>query len=149
MVHNELVEKASGEIDVPHMRASIKQLETAMKSCPDDVRIDELDVMHHYTDGVYCRTVLMNAGELIVGKIHKKEHIVVVSAGRASVISEEFGSKEIVAPAVFKSPPGVKRVLLIHEDMIWTTIHKNASNTEDLGILEEELIAKDYDEVKV
>lgn len=137
-----------GALDIPELRDKIHQLEKAMKACPDDIRIDMLDVMHHFTDGIYCRTVLMHAGELIVGKIHKKEHIVVVSAGRASVISEEFGGTEIVAPMVFKSPPGVKRVLHIHEDMVWTTIHKNESNTENMDELEEQLIAKEYEEIR-
>jgi hypothetical protein len=133
------------QVSVPDIRQSLMALQEVIKSHPDS--FDTLDVMHHFADGIYCRTVLMRAGEFIVGKIHKKEHIVVVSAGRARVVSEEFGAKEIIAPAVFKSRPGVKRALHIVEDMVWTTIHKNASNTEDMSELEEQLIAKDYDEV--
>jgi hypothetical protein len=144
---NSVEVKETTELALPDIRDSIKSLEQALKSHPE--ACDTLDVMHHFTDGIYCRTVLMRAGEVIVGKIHKKEHIVVVSAGRARVVSEEFGAKEIVAPAVFKSPPGVKRALHILEDMVWTTIHKNVSNTEDMSELEEELIAKNYDEVIV
>lgn len=143
---NEVAVKETAEIDVTGIRQSIGALEAICKAHPDSM--DTLDVMHHFTDGIYCRTVLMRAGEVIVGKIHKLEHIVVVSAGRARVISEEFGAKEIVAPAVFKSPPGAKRALHILEDMVWTTIHTNKSNTEDLSELEEQLIAKDYEEVK-
>lgn len=144
---SDLTQKDTTALNVPHIRESIHSLETTMKACPDS--FDTLEVMHHFTDGIYCRTVLMHAGELIVGKIHKREHIVVVSAGRAMVISEEFGAKEIVAPCVFKSPPGVKRALQILEDCVWTTIHKNETNTEDMSVLEEELIAKEYSEVKV
>lgn len=140
--------KDGATVDVATLRGKIADLEKACRTVPDEHRIDSLEVMHHFTDGVYCRTVLMHAGELIIGKIHKREHIVVVSAGRASVVSEEFGAQEIKAPAVLKSPPGVKRVLFIHEDMVWTTIHKNSSNTEDLAKLEDELIAKEYDDVE-
>lgn len=143
---SELVKPEGRELDTLSIREGIHSLEAKVRECAD--AFDTLDVMHHFTDGIYCRTVLMRAGEIIVGKIHKREHIVVVSAGRAQVISEEFGSKDIVAPMVFKSPPGVKRALLILEDMVWTTIHKNSTNTEDMAILEDELIAKDYDEVK-
>lgn len=134
-------------LPVPELREKILALETVMKTHPD--AIDQIEVMHHFTDGIYSRTCLMHAGDLIVGKIHKKEHLVVVSAGKAKVVSEEFGRKEIVAPCVFKSPPGVKRVLLIEEDMVWTTVHQNLSNTQDMGILEEELIAKEYSEVSL
>src|SRR3954468_10455408 len=133
---SELVHAEEKAITPLEIRGEILHLETQIRAQPD--AFYELDVMHHFTDGTYARTVLMRAGELIVGKIHKKEHLVIVSAGRARVVSEEFGAKEITAPFVFKSPPGVKRVLLILEDMVWTTVHKNASNTEDLAILEEE-----------
>lgn len=139
---SELIVKETGAVDKLAMRESIAALEVAMRQQPDAFNV--LDVMHHFTDGIYCRTVLMRAGELIVGKIHKREHIVIVSAGRAKVISEEFGAKEITAPCVFKSPPGVKRALQILEDCVWTTIHKNETNNEDMDFLEEELIAKDY-----
>lgn len=144
---NELVEKTESSLEVPRIREGIMALEKTMKACPE--AFTSLEVMHHFTDGIYSRTCLMHKGELIVGKIHKKEHLVVVSAGHATVVSEEFGNKEIVAPAVFKSPPGVKRVLLIKEDMVWTTIHKNESNTQDMDVLEDELIAKEYSEVSL
>ena len=137
--------KQANQIEKQELRQSIAALEAVAKADPNS--FDTLDVMHHFTSGIYCRTVLMRAGDIVVGKIHKREHIVVVSAGRARVVSEEFGAKEIIAPAVFKSPPGVKRALHILEDMVWTTIHKNASNTEDMSELEAELIAKDYEEV--
>jgi hypothetical protein len=139
--------KETNQISSAQIRAEISNLETEMKANPS--AISTIDVMHHYTNGVYARTVLMKAGDLIVGKIHKHEHLVIVSAGRARVVSEEFGAKEIVAPSVFKSPPGVKRALLILEDMIWTTIHKNEFNIQDMAVLEDELIAKDYSEVTV
>ena len=142
---SEVTTRQNNQIEKQELRQGIAALEAVARAHPDS--FDTLDVMHHFTPGIYCRTVLMRAGEIIVGKIHKREHIVVVSAGRASVISEEFGAKEIVAPAVFKSPPGVKRALHILEDMVWTTIHKNTSDTEDMSELEDELIAKDYGEV--
>lgn len=129
------------------LRKAVLGLEQVMLAAPDADKV-ALETMHNFTDGVYTRTVLMRAGSLITGKIHKQEHIVVVSQGAANVLSEEFGVKHITAPALFVSPPGVKRVLLIHEDMIWTTIHKNPTNTRDISILEAELIAADYSELE-
>lgn len=143
---SEVVLRESGQIDKPQLRNEIAFLEEKMRETPGS--FDSLEVMHHFTPGIYVRTVIMHPGELIMGKIHKKEHLVIVSQGKARVVSEEFGAVEITAPQIFKSPPGVKRVLLILETMIWTTVHENPSNTEDLGILEEELIAKNYSEVK-
>lgn len=116
-----------------------------------DIQIETLDCMHHFTNQVYARTVLMKMGDVIVGKIHKHEHLVIVSAGRCRVVSEEFGSMEIVAPQIFKSPPGVRRALHILEDTVWTTIHRNPDNEHDVKKLEERFVSTDYkfeDEVK-
>lgn len=133
-------------IDTERLRDDIKRLADKLATCPPESQV-ELEVMHHFSDGIYCRTVLMKAGDMVVGKIHKKEHVVVISSGHALVVSEEFGPKEIIAPAIFTSPPGARRALLILSDMVWTTVHKNSTNTQDLAKLEDELIAKDYAEI--
>jgi hypothetical protein len=128
------------------IRGSISQLQDAMIALPEQVKI-ALETKHTFADGTYVRTVFMKAGSLIVGKIHKLDHVVVIGQGRASVVSEEFGSKVIAAPMIFHSRPYVKRLLFIHEDMVWTTVHKNPTNTRDLDLLEKELIAEDYGDV--
>jgi len=127
------------------IRDAIGNLEKQMMKVPENLKF-ALETMHNFADGVYTRTVFMKAGCLITGKIHKKEHVVVIGQGSASVVSEEFGSKVIAAPMVFVSRPFVKRLLFVHEDMIWTTVHQNPTNTRDLELLEKELIAEDYQE---
>lgn len=129
------------------IRSSIGQLQDAMVALPDATKI-ALETMHNFSDGVYVRTVFMKAGSLIVGKIHKLDHIVIIGQGSASVVSEEMGAQTISAPMIFHSRPYVKRALFIHEDMVWTTVHKNPTNTRDLDVLEKELIAEDYEEMK-
>lgn len=127
------------------IRDSIHSLEASMMALPIEQKV-ALETKHSFSDGTYVRTVFMKAGSLIVGKIHKLEHVVIIGQGSASVVSEEFGSKVIKAPMVFVSRPYVKRLLFIHEDMVWSTVHKNPTNTRDLDLLEKELIAEDYDQ---
>ena len=103
--------------------------------------------MHHFGDHTYVRTMLGKAGDIIVGKIHARDHIVIVSSGRAIVVSEEFGKQEIFAPMVFKSKAGAQRAFHILEDMVLTTVHDNPTNTQDLAELEDYLIKKDHTEV--
>ena len=129
------------------IRNSILGLEKAMSGLPDESKMG-LETMHNFTDGIYIRTVYMKAGSLITGKIHNKEHTVIVSSGAASIVSEDSGSNYLQAPAIFISPPGVKRLLFIHDDMVFTTVHPNPSNTRNIAQLEAELMAKDYSEVK-
>lgn len=142
------IEGGLTELTPELIRGTIGDIEKAMLAQPAKDKV-ALETLHNFADGVYTRTVFMKAGSLITGKIHKLEHIVIIGQGSASVISEEFGSKIISAPMVFVSRPYVKRLLFVQEDMIWTTVHKNPSNTRDLDILEEEVIAKDYEETKL
>lgn len=125
------------------IREGIADLEAKLLARPD-CTFEAEQLMHHFTDGIYARTVLMRAGEVVVGKIHKHEHLVIVSAGHARVVSEEFGAKDIIAPCIFKSPPGVKRALLILVDCVWTTIHKNSDNEQDVPTLEDRYVSSDY-----
>ncbi len=121
------------------IRESVTALAEQMASLP---QVD-VPVIHEFLDGIYVRTVKMAAGSIIVGKIHKQEHIAIISKGRATVLTEH-GVLEIEAPYVFKSPPGARRALRIHEDMVWSTIHR--TDHTDLRDIEEQLIAKDFDD---
>jgi fido (protein-threonine AMPylation protein) len=62
------------------------------------------------------------------------------------VLTEE-GEVRIVAPYSGITPAGTKRVLYIHEDTTWITIHLNLTNTKNLEELEEDIIAKSFDEL--
>lgn len=121
------------------LRDSVTALAEELKQFPQE----ELPVQHEFLEGIYMRTVFMKAGLIVIGKIHKQEHVALISQGRATVVTEH-GVVEMKAPFMFKSPPGVRRALLIHEDMIWTTVHR--SDHTDLEKLEEQLIAKDFND---
>lgn len=97
------------------------------------------------TPGIYSREFHMAAGARIIGMRHTQQHINIVSRGRATVMTEH-GRQEIEAPCQFISPAGTQRFLHVHEDMIWTTIHRTDKTTpeeafDDLFIDETPLIA--------
>lgn len=121
------------------LRESVTELAEGLKQYPQE----ELPVQHEFLEGIYMRTVFMKAGLIVIGKIHKQEHVAIISKGHATVVTEH-GVVEMKAPFMFKSPPGVRRALLIHEDMVWTTVHR--SEHTDLEKLEEQLIAKDFND---
>jgi quercetin dioxygenase-like cupin family protein len=122
-----------------NIREEVTEFAEQLKSLPQI----ELPVQHDFLDGIYMRTVFMEAGAVVVGKIHKQEHVAIISKGSATVLTEH-GVVEIKAPFIFKSPPGARRALRIHEDMVWTTVHR--SEHTDLALLEEQFIAKDFDD---
>lgn len=114
-------------------RASIVRLEEAMKALPQL----EIKTTHHFAEGLYAREIMIPAGCLLTGKIHRGEHLNIVSQGEITVWTEG-GMKTVKAPFTMVSKPGTKRVGLAHTDTVWTTIH--ASNETDLALLEAELI---------
>lgn len=94
---------------------------------------------HYFAPGMYCRELTVPANMLMVGKIHKHAHFLLVLKGKALVISE-FGRDIVEAGHISVSQPGVKRVVQAIEDTQFVTIHVNASDTEDLEIIEAEHI---------
>lgn len=100
----------------------------------------EIPVRHYFADGVYCREVRIPAGTLVTGKIHKYEHINIMSSGEMSVLTER-GILRVRAPFTTVSLPGIKRIAYVHEDAVWTTIHR--TDLTDPSEIEEHFIAAD------
>ena len=120
------------------MRQKIDTLERAMLSMPQM----EIDPTHYFADGLYAREIFIPKGTILTGKIHRTEHLNIISKGDISVMTEH-GIKRIKAPCTMVSKPGTKRVGYAHEDTVWTTIH--ASAERDLDKLEVLLIAPTYE----
>jgi hypothetical protein len=97
------------------------------------------EAVHHFAPGMYGREFSMPAGMLVVGKIPKHGHIMMVVKGRATVL-DEFGRYEVAAGFVQASRPGAKRVVLAHEDTTFVTVHLNPTDTQDLVLIEAEHI---------
>jgi quercetin dioxygenase-like cupin family protein len=99
----------------------------------------EVPLHHAFAPGVYLRQVVMPKGSLVVGHEHKTEHFNIVLSGHASVMMNGE-VQEIRGPSIFVSKAGVRKVLLIHETMIWATIHP--TNETNLEVLDEQLVTK-------
>lgn len=116
------------------LRDKIDQLEALMRREPQV----EIEPVHYFAAGLYAREIHIKAGTLLTGKIHRTEHLNIVSKGRIIVWTED-GMKEVAAPFTMVSRPGTKRVGYALEDTVWTTIH--ATTETDLEKLESQLIA--------
>lgn len=90
----------------------------------------KLPLLHDFSKGVYCRQILMKKGTLVIGKTHKTEHLNIVMSGSASVLIDGE-VKFIKAPYVFNSGKGIKKILYIHEEMVWATIHLTDETNPD------------------
>ena len=95
----------------------------------------------------YAREILLRKGSLVIGKIHKHQHLNIISKGKVTVFTE-FGKKELEGPCTFVSEVGLKRAVFAHEDTIWTTIHLTEHvGEENLDKVEDEVIAPHYGDI--
>lgn len=108
---------------------------------------------HFFAPGVYVRQVTMPAGAAIVGKIHKTEHVCIVSRGRVISCTEFEGTREIVGPCTFVTPAGTKRALYVLDECVWATVHPTTlagvdgkACAADLASIEDTFIAKTREE---
>lgn len=108
------------EISNVPSREKILDLERQIAMHPD--RIEELDVFHHFADGVYARELHIPAGVVLSGEVHATQHMAMVAAGDITVWTEE-GMKRVQAPYLFVSQPGAKRVGYAHEYTVFITFH--------------------------
>jgi hypothetical protein len=105
-------------------------------------KLKELNpVKHSFADGCYIREIFNPANELLVTKIHKKEHPFFLMQGEMSILTED-GIKHLKAPYHGITKPGTKRIIYTHSDCIFITVH--ATTETNIDKIEEQVIAKDF-----
>lgn len=135
------------KVSPAEMRARIMRLETAMLCIPAEQRGESAFVTkHHFAPGVYMRELFIPKGAVLTGKIHKTEHLNILSQGDLTVWTED-GMKRLKASTVIKSQPGMKRVGYAHEDSVWITVHHNPENEQDIEKLEARLVTNSFEEL--
>ena len=104
------------------------------KIIADNNKPIELPLVHRFTDGIYVREIFMPKGTLLTSKIHKTRHQFMVLKGEVSVLDEQGNEVRITAPHIGITEIGTRRVLFIHEDCIWATVHANPNNENEVEI---------------
>lgn len=98
---------------------------------------------HTFADGLYIRQISMPKGQVISTGIHKKEHPYFVMKGEISVLTEN-GIEKIIAPYYGITKPGTKRLIYIHEDSIWITVHATDKETPEEVL--HDVVAKNFND---
>lgn len=119
-----------------------QELQDALIHNLDPAEKIEPPVNHYFAHSTYVREMFAPSGSIIIGKMHKHEHICIMLQGKAIVYSEH-GQEEIVAPRTFVAPKGVKRIFVVLEDMVFQNVHP--ASTNDLEQLERDLIVDESD----
>lgn len=127
-------------VETGSVRALLYRLQESVGQIPEV----ECPLQHVFAPGAYARTIFIPAGTVIVGKIHKHQHLNILSQGDVRVLTEGGGVEDLSGPLTMVSPAGTKRAVYAKTDVVWTTIH--LTNETDLEKIEEETIAKSYQE---
>lgn len=149
--HQNSPEQIAGRMEV------LRAAERIVDSIRDGRLLDAMDRLrwtHHfvardpkYGCAVYAREMFAAKGTLLVGKIHRSDHLVFLMKGKILVKTDE-GDVYLEAPCTFISKAGTKRIGYAEEDTIWTTVHLTEhEGEENLDKIEQEVIAPTFEDI--
>lgn len=142
---SEVLTKVEAKKDGRVSREAIMNFEATLEEMDGHYKGDTIHcpLEHSFSDGIYVRQISIPAGTLLTGKIHKHDHPNFLLKGEVIVVTED-GEETLIAPRAMMSKAGTKRALYAVTDLVWTTIHHNPTNTQDLDELEKIVIAPSY-----
>lgn len=106
------------------MRGKVAALQVELSNLPQY----QPKTTHYFHGGMYCREVFREAGVLVVGAVHKKEHFYLIVSGTVAITTDE-GVQEITGPHLFLSKPGTKRAVYAITDALCMTFHAIEAKT--------------------
>jgi hypothetical protein len=114
------------EVQPPQMmRQKVELLQQELAKLPQY----EPETKHYFHGGMYCREVFRHAGVLVVGAVHKKEHLYLIVSGTVAITDGEGNVQEVTGPHLFQSKPGTKRAVYAVTDALCMTFHAIEATT--------------------
>ena len=83
----------------------------------------EMPLKHFFLPGMYIRTILMRKEQWVTSMVHNTIHAFFIRRGKISVFSEMLGEELVGTGHMGVTTPGTRRILYIHEETEWTTVH--------------------------
>ena len=91
----------------------------------------EMPLLHYHTKDLYGRRIIVPAGCIFTTAVHKTDHMSVALRGRITMLNAVGESMEVVAPDMFVTPAGTHRVVYVHEEVEFATIHACTEQDDD------------------
>lgn len=148
VVSDEDARKAVDLFSDPSFRTKrgIQEFSEYIENHPDNLGKSPFPLFHDFADGIYTREIHVPRGQILVGALHNHESMVYVLKGKI-IVADIYGVKVIDAPYQFTSKPGVKRVALVVDDVVWVDIHATEKTTVEDA--EAELFTDNYSEFEL
>jgi len=112
---------------------SIDELTVCIQAKVDSGELQgaETPLTHYHTKDLYGRRIIVPAGCFFTTRVHKTAHISVAFRGRITMLNAEGESQEVIAPDMFVTPAGTHRVVYVHEEVEFATIHHCEEQDDD------------------
>ncbi len=103
------------------------------------VEVDEIPITHEFADQIYIRKMIMQPQQMVLGAVHKQEHLWFLLKGKVT-IQESGETLDHIAPCYTISKPGAQRVIYAHEESVFINVHKNPDNIINIKELEKQIV---------
>lgn len=101
-------------------RSQVERLQDVMSEMP---QAPGMLTEHFFAGGMYCRRMVIPAGNVIVSKVHKTEHLFIGISGELEVVGQG-ATYVLTAGSVIPSAIGTKRAVRALTEVVCMTIHK-------------------------
>ena len=131
---------------------SIDDFGNAIEKAKLDGELGEVEtpLRHYHTEDLYCRRIVVPAGSVFTTRVHRFDHISIALRGHISFVNEHGVRQDIIAPDVFITKAGTHRVVYVHEEVEFATVHH--CEEQDNDKVEDVLgckTMKEYEELKL
>lgn len=118
------------------MLPTIRTIAEELARVPQHLRT-RIPILNHFSEGLYCRSIFIPEGTLLVGKVHKRETLNICAMGDISILTAK-GVIRFRAGDIVNSAPGIQKVGYAHKDTVWINVHP--THEKDLALIEAEFI---------
>lgn len=111
-----------------------------------DCAEDNSQADHYFGEGVYARSLLIPAGTVVIGKVHKQDRICIIAQGSCTFI-DEWQKKTVEAPYIGEFKAGSKTAVYAHTDTLWVACL--GTELQDPDTVIEELVENNHEDYQV
>jgi hypothetical protein len=117
-------------MDLANILGTKEKMNVVEAFCASQPQI-HLPLEHRFTSGMYIRTIHMPAGTVVTSRTHLTNHPFVVQSGVVDVYDEQGKRERLFAGHLGITKAGTRRVLMVHQDCIWSTFHATDKTDPD------------------
>lgn len=125
-------------LPVEPSEADLEQFAQLVLAAEQDSGTPDLSHRMHLVDGIAGRSVVIQAGTVLVGLPHKRGGLA-VCVGDITVWAAGT-SQRLTGAHILTTQPGGLRVGLAHADTTWLTVHANDTGSDDVEVIEDALV---------